>query len=480
MATPLVIKDISLSDVPAKDLDGHADPYVSFHIKDQKRKTRRKTPVAENNQNPTFDGELYVYAKDPSKGILVINVYDHDILKDDKICQREHIKIKSLNDGENIIDIDLHKPNKKDEPAGHLHCVIIKGGQAPEYNEKEDFGYDIHIDKAYNLIKMDGNASDPYVKVYLKNFGRDSAVKTKVVKDNCDPVWDQHIFLTTEDRDETLVVELWDDDTKKDDLMMDNIEIPLNGITRDSPYHFDQDIQRKGEPAGHLEFHIFEIDPKDVKKKCKFSWGSYSSSYSTSFSGYSSCSKSLSDILKDGDFNHIHLDVKTKDAEEFKKPKEVHEIKGTIVKCEDLPVVDDENINVYATIQLIGRSSIAKGKHDKVKTDEAHEKSPEFNKDFELKKGKKGDYLNIIVYQNHSSNGVFLLGTAKVPIKDFDDDEKEKDYDLKRPLKYFADNDEHVLEGQIDSYGKIVIKASRSKHEEERVFKTPDDGEAPQ
>ncbi|KAK8865150.1 hypothetical protein M9Y10_010684 [Tritrichomonas musculus] len=197
-------------------------------------------------------------------------------------------------------------------------------------------------------------------------------------------------------------------------------------------------------------------------QQCHFQWGNDGSTFTTSFTGYTECSKTLDDILKGQDFNHVHAVVEQKTEPKPPKPKRVEEVDGILFGCENLAVDQDEHLTVYATVQLIGRSAIGKGKGTLVQTDNSNSTSPHFNKDFKLEKGKLGDGVQVILYQQHSVNGLQRIGIARIPIHDVTEGPNEpKLYPLLKPRKF---NGENAIQEIHESYGTVIIALNRHEY----------------
>ena len=128
---------------------------------------------------------------------------------------------------------------------------------------------------------------------------------------------------------------------------------------------------------------------------------------------------------------------------------------GVLVCCENLAVDQDEHLTVYATVQLIGRSAIGKGKGTLVQTDIDHSTSPIFNQEFTLEKGKLGDSVQVILYQQHSVNGLQRIGIARIPIHDVTEGPNiPKLYPLLKPRNF---NGENAIQKRHESYGTVTI-----------------------
>lgn len=447
-----------------------SDPYLLFYFKNTGKDKGVKTNVVKNNCDPVWDQHLALHTSEISD-ILVVEMWDKDISKDDPLMDPLEFPVVNITPTNPLLfDKDI---KRKEKEAGHLQfnvrCVDKQGKEiAP--TQQQLYYFDIHAVKGTNLIKADANASDPYMVFYLKNAGKDHAVKTQVIDNNLNPVWNKHLALSTNDPSESICVELWDKDIKNDDSLMDPLEYPVTSITPQTPINFDQDIQRKGKPAGHLEFHIYNVDQStpayqsrsinlEPGQQCHFVWGDDGSTFSTSFTGYTECSKTLDDILKGEDFDHVHEVIVPEKEAKPPKPKRVEEVDGILIGCENLATLPDEPLNIYATVQLIGRSAIGKGKGPLVQTDNQNSASPIFNKDFKLEKGKLGDGVHVVVYQQHSQQGVLRIGTARIQIHDIKEGPNAPiTVNLLKPRKF---NGENALEERHDSYGTVQITINR-------------------
>lgn len=111
--------------------------------------------------------------------------------------------------------------------------------------------------EAKDLPKMDtlGN-SDPFLKFQFKNKP-ESAVKTQVIYNTLNPVWNEDLEMVSENHDtDILEVFLFDEDVKKDDTMMNPIEIPLRDHKIGDHFVFNDKIKLRKKTAGNLHFEI--------------------------------------------------------------------------------------------------------------------------------------------------------------------------------------------------------------------------------
>lgn len=110
----------------------------------------------------------------------------------------------------------------------------------------------VHVIEARNLLAMDLNGlSDPYVKIQL---GKQRA-KTKVVKKNLSPVWDEDFSFRVGDLSEELTVSVLDEDKIFNDDFLGQVKVPLSKV-------LDADNLSLGT-------QWYQLQPKSKKSKSK-------------------------------------------------------------------------------------------------------------------------------------------------------------------------------------------------------------------
>ena len=358
----------------------------------------------------------------------------------------------------------------------------------------------IKICNASNLRAMDANGkSDPYCAIYLKS-DKKHQLKTSVKNNDLSPVWDEEFDLVCEHPEsDVLKVVMFDQDPLSDDRMIDPVKIPVQEVIGCLPneYVFDKDVVKTDKKdddqvkeSGHFRFTVqailegqeppaeereAHVDEEEKKKsssssssssshkgKCVFDWGTYGSTYSTDFSGYTSGDfESLGSLTPPEKTIHHHEAPTFKDDEV--KPRHSHVVKGKLVKLTDLIKADDDGTDAYVTLQLFGKSAIEKGKGKKLETEVVHDTSnPEYNFEFEFnEKVRKGDSIELKVIQKHKILNDVCIGFCRIPIKDIDNDD-EKDYKLLRPKDF-------SIKGDFTDFGKAYLVL----HHEEGDFAEP-------
>ncbi|KAL1292047.1 hypothetical protein HN51_060509 [Arachis hypogaea] len=81
----------------------------------------------------------------------------------------------------------------------------------------------LRIKKGINLAVRDTSSSDPYV---VANIG-EQKLKTKVIKDNCNPEWNEELILSIKDINTPINLTIYDKDTLSSDDKMGEAIIEL-------------------------------------------------------------------------------------------------------------------------------------------------------------------------------------------------------------------------------------------------------------
>ncbi|KAK8900369.1 hypothetical protein M9Y10_002696 [Tritrichomonas musculus] len=280
------IKAFDAKDVLKMDLGGKSDPYLRFGIKG-KKESRVKTQIISNTRNPIWNQELDVVSTNRSADVLEVDMLDEDIKNDDKMMDKIEIPLRDHQIGEHYVFDNNIKLKKKD--AGHLHFELdflpadgFAGVQSRDIQlEGADQTYSpqrghlkIHVVDGKKLKKMDTiGKSDPYMTFQLKDRYDDNKkpthlAKTQVISNNLNPVWNQDLVLDVPDiKKDVLLVNLWDEDLKHDDRMMNEQEIPLSSVPIGQRQVFNDTIQLKKKDAGTLHYEYELCDgPAPVER----------------------------------------------------------------------------------------------------------------------------------------------------------------------------------------------------------------------
>ncbi|KAH0788988.1 XYPPX repeat family protein [Histomonas meleagridis] len=319
--------------------------------------------------------------------------------------------------------------------------------------------------------------SDPFV---LLTLGKDKK-KTKIIKNTTCPIWNQEFRFVPVQVDQVLQLQVLDKDVFSSDKL-GKVSIKLSELTVGQILEKNYKLGDSKEGEITLVLHLadakdtpfgasvkVETSSKSGKDKSSSSsssssssdvipitLGSYSSSYSTSFTGYSRCSVTLSDIST----GEEKYEIKVVKKKVYKpKPKE-EKLKGVILQCNGLIKSDSDGSDTYVTIQLFSKSMNPKSEIIKTKT--IHDtQDPVYEHEFAFDKVKKGQYLQIIVYQDHKILKDVPIAEAQVPLKQIEEGSSEKEIKLEKPRK--LPKELKALVG--DNFGTIKLK-----FEHERKF----------
>lgn len=211
----LHVKVIKATDLKKKDMLGKSDPYVKLKLTGEKLPSK-KTKVKASNLNPEWNEEFNFVVKDPESQVLELTVYDWEkVGSHEKMgMQAYHLKeltpsetrsvtlnlLKTLdpNDPQNIkprgqIMLEMtYNPFKEDEnlPVDEDDSVVEK---APE---GAPAGGGLLVVRVIEAEDVEGkHHTNPYARLLLKGEER----KTKPIKKNRDPRWDQEFEFMLED-----------------------------------------------------------------------------------------------------------------------------------------------------------------------------------------------------------------------------------------------------------------------------------------
>ena len=147
-----------------------------------------------------------------------------------------------------IINSKVVKSESKDKES-KVKESISKNETKSQISESKDVNsnvdLDLHIMKAENLISYDsslsGGKSDPYCKIFIIDNHTKKEMecgKTKVIMNNLNPEWNEHIKIENQSLDSVIRICLYDKDKLSDDYM-GKVEITMDEVSK------SKDIFRK-------------------------------------------------------------------------------------------------------------------------------------------------------------------------------------------------------------------------------------------
>ncbi|KAJ0969943.1 hypothetical protein J5N97_022820 [Dioscorea zingiberensis] len=211
----LLVNVVRAQKLKKKDLMGKSDPYVKLKLTEDKI-TSKKTTVKRNNLNPEWNEEFKLVVKDPESQALEISVYDWEqVGKHDKMGMNV-IPLKDITpDVPKTLTLELLKnmdPNDVQNEKSRGQIVVevtykpFKEGDV----EKEDDDSGL-VEKAPDgtpsggglLVVVVHEAQDlegkhhtnPYVRILFRGDEK----KTKYIKKNRDPRWEEEFQFMCEE-----------------------------------------------------------------------------------------------------------------------------------------------------------------------------------------------------------------------------------------------------------------------------------------
>ncbi|KAK1297338.1 Synaptotagmin-2 [Acorus calamus] len=212
----LHVKVVRAFKLKKKDLLGKSDPYVKIKLTEDKLPSK-KTTVKRTNLNPEWNEEFNLVVKDPESQALEFNVYDWEqVGKHDKIGMNviplkdltpEETKSLTLdllknmdpNDAQNdklrgqlVVEV-TYKPFKEDEFTKDINGDSDAVQTAPEGTPAGGGLLAIIVHEAEDLEGK--HHTNPYVKILFRGDEK----KTKHIKKNRDPRWEEEFQFMLEE-----------------------------------------------------------------------------------------------------------------------------------------------------------------------------------------------------------------------------------------------------------------------------------------
>lgn len=211
----LHVKVLRAMKLKKKDFLGASDPYVKLKLTEDKLPSK-KTVVKHKNLNPEWNEEFNVVVKDPESQALELIVYDWEQIGKHEKMGMNVIPLKEIvPDEPKVITLDLLKnmdPNdvQNEKSRGQLVVEVtykpFKEDEIPPDNEDSDAmekapegtpaGGGLLVVIVHEAEDVEGkHHTNPYVRLLLRGEEK----KTKFVKKNRDPRWDEEFQFMLEE-----------------------------------------------------------------------------------------------------------------------------------------------------------------------------------------------------------------------------------------------------------------------------------------
>ena len=104
------------------DINSISDPFVTFQIQGEPEYTKKRTKTVDTNLNPVWDQTYELDVNDRNKDVLLVNLFDEDINKDDQMMDELKFQLNQWPIGTHIDYAENIK--YKDQDAGKLYLGI--------------------------------------------------------------------------------------------------------------------------------------------------------------------------------------------------------------------------------------------------------------------------------------------------------------------------------------------------------------------
>ncbi|XP_065849546.1 synaptotagmin-4-like [Euphorbia lathyris] len=246
----LDVKLVQGKELSNKDLIGKSDPYAVLFVRPTRERTKTSKTI-DNQLNPIWNEHFEFVVEDPTTQHLTIRVFDDEGVQAAELIGCAQIALSDLEPGKVkdvwlklLKDLEVQRDTKY---RGQVHLELLYCPFGIESSIKNPFNPDFQLTTLERTIKS-GNEeaedkisqkkhiivrgvlsvtvitaedlpavdlmgkADPYVVVHMKKSG--NKVKTRVVNECLNPVWNQTFDFVVEDAlHDMLILEVWDHDT---------------------------------------------------------------------------------------------------------------------------------------------------------------------------------------------------------------------------------------------------------------------------
>ncbi|CAJ1973697.1 unnamed protein product [Sphenostylis stenocarpa] len=248
----LEVKLVQAKNLTNKDLIGKSDPYAILFVRPLRDRT--KTSKVMNNQlNPIWNEHFEFTIEDESSQHLTIRIFDDEGIQASELIGCAQFSLKDLEPGKVkdvwlklVKDLEVHRDNKY---RGEVHLELLYCPFGVECAIKNPFDPDFSLTSFEKTLKTGEGESedptgsrkrsnvivrgvlsvtvisaedlpvvdlmgkaDPFVVLSLKKT--EKKLKTRVVNESLNPVWNQTFDFVVEDGlHEMLILEVYDHDT---------------------------------------------------------------------------------------------------------------------------------------------------------------------------------------------------------------------------------------------------------------------------
>nr|KYP70195.1 Extended synaptotagmin-3 [Cajanus cajan] len=289
----LEVKLVQAKNLSNKDVIGKSDPYAVVFVRPLRDRT--KTSKIINNQlNPIWNENFEFIIEDASTQHLTVRIFDDEGIQASELIGCAQVSLKDLEPGKVkdvwlhlVKDLAVHRDNKY---RGEVHLELLYCPFGVENSIKNPFDPDFSLTSFEKTLKSgpgDAEAedtrtrrrsnviirgvlsvtvisaedlpvvdlmgkADPFVVLMLKKT--DKKLKTRVVNESLNPVWNQTFDFVVEDGlHEMLILEVYDHDTFGKEKI-GRVILTLTKVILEGEY--SETFPLDGAKSGNISLHL--------------------------------------------------------------------------------------------------------------------------------------------------------------------------------------------------------------------------------
>lgn len=441
VALPRVMYKVCAKFIKAVGIEHDSDVYAEAQVRGMNESVC--TAASDGEWNEQVELDVYYLGSD------VVDVYVKEKREGgDRIIGCGGVVVRSLPGGvPKAISIGINREGEEGD-CGSVQCVfhVTRIGDIPMTEMPWNVPWYTLRVKYVGCVGIDGKnpdgTSDAYLETCVGPALNAQTQKTVVVDRTTNPNWDEEKrYLLNDYKTDILTVRLKDEDLiGRDEIISQSIivlgEFPINKWNT---------VERRLDRVGitvkpgrlHMEICI-DCDTHEKEgvrrgegeEEFTFKWGEYGSSYSNNFTGYSTCSESLSSVHEGSDECHDHEGVPQVTLASKKKRSVFVKIIGGhgLLQFEG-----KERAEHSLDVRLVGKTGVRKAPREEGKdrdvrrltTEWMRGSDVEWNREWDCGMVRKGDVIEFALCVKSWKGNVIELATARKLVKDMDWDNEE-------------------------------------------------------
>ena len=436
------------------------NPYLTTKISPASNMQRQNTSTCIGTEAPVWN-ELHCYMADDYQHQMITFKLCHNTPDGQKVVLAKTNFQLSMAKPNQITSHNLSMNEKTDgetkpkrDAIGQKGCILKLRVQLLEKNKVPFDGLVSFKHSLFNVECQVIDGKEITAKPGDKPVAAVSIEKntklTKPAENNETPQWGDTLRFTRVMMSQYLMV-----DVRSAHHMLGHARIHLTRFPIDQDTEDWYNLTDAATGAVRLRIKLtryVEREDDNDNTHCHFNWNlELTSDYSTDFTGYSQCSKSLS-LNPSSNSERFHYEPYHNVDIYDEKPIRDQKISGNLVNGSSIYKWENAK-NLYAVVSLHVR---AREKHFKVQSNETDNfESPEFNTPIDFPRVKKGDSLFVTIYENLEDGTTIPVCEASKLVKELSE-EGDVELTCEHPI-HSASPKELKNYPPLDNFGKVNL-----------------------